>query len=638
MEEKSEYNKYAAELPIVKGKLRLPTGFLESEELWLKLEEVFFPTQTITDFNKLPIPFRCVATDLANGKATVFSSGSLYRCIRASMAIPGVFSTVEINGRTYVDGGVVRNFPVKDVLAMGADYALGVSVSAPLKNVKELDNAAKILTQVVFLGESIDRNEENKLCNKFFEVPLDNYSSGDFAKALEIIDLGIAFGRSIYPQLKALADSLNAIYPNAPKRFHELQLAPFYKIDEIVVEGLAPREKEYFLRQINLEAKTDSLTADQITEAIRNAYAFNMYESITYDVIKNEDNTTTLQFQAIKDPMFVVKGGLNYNSFTGFMLQGNITARNWLAPYSRSMLSLAAGDNFRGMVEHLQLLGSGSAWSYKTSVYGEHQELNEFENSRIRSVYNFRYYSWDNLFLNSRRRKWSAGLGARYDYIIAKPRTFSDFYVEGNNRYWNIYLAGAYNSFARPFYPDKGQKVDFQLAYVAGAAPKFKIFDNGNLIGDETTIPLVTENFLQAKFEATQLLPLSKKLALETKLQSNINFTNEATLLNTFYIGGVTKTFRNQMTFVGAREAQFSAESAAIAGASLRYNLTGELYFTTTYNLLAKDFYRNNINYVNGFGVTASYFMLLGPLEFTMMYNDKVGGLYTYINLGFPFK
>jgi NTE family protein len=126
MEEKSEYGKYAAELPFNKNKISLPAGFLESQELWLKLEELFFPVQSVTDFDRLSIPFRCIGTDLRTGKAYVFSQGNIVQAIRASMAIPGVFSPVDIDGSRFVDGGVVRNFPVKDAIAMGAQYTIGV--------------------------------------------------------------------------------------------------------------------------------------------------------------------------------------------------------------------------------------------------------------------------------------------------------------------------------------------------------------------------------------------------------------------------------------------------------------------------------------------------------------------------------
>ncbi len=640
MEEKSEYQKYAVELPIVKGKPKLPVGILESQELWLKLEDIFFPVHTITDFDKLSIPFRCIATDLATGEATVISHGSLYKAIRASMAIPGVFSSVSMNGTSYVDGGVVRNFPVKDVKAMGATYTIGVSVSAPLKEISDLDNAAKILSQVIFLGESVDRNEEVPLCNKFYEVPMGEFGAGDFDQAAEIIELGMAYGRTLYPQFKQLADSLAAINGNKGFVKNRIPDVQDYRIDAIDIDGLAPKEKSFFREQIQLGDSLRRFTSRQLAEATRNAFAFRTYSAITYDIQQNSSGTNTLSFHVKKEPKFTIKGGINYNTFNGFLLQGNVTARNWLTPYSRTMLTIGAGDNLRGLLEHLQLLNQKATWSYRGSIYAEHQELNDYEGNKSKALYRFRYYTFDNQFLNSRRRKWSAGLGVRLDMVIAKPKTFSGLYVEGKNTFLNLYAAANYNSFERPQYPRKGLKMDYQFAYVAAASPKFKVFENGNLIGDQDNFPIAAANYFQSRFNAHHVLPLSAHWALETKLQSSFNLKSKAVLLNEFYIGGVTKTYRNQITFVGAREAQFSSQSTAVGSAAFRFNPTGELYLTATYNALLYDFIGSGLSsqFVHGAGITAAYNMVLGPLEFTAMWNSETKTVGGYINLGFPFR
>ncbi|MBL0134335.1 MAG: patatin-like phospholipase family protein [Chitinophagaceae bacterium] len=111
MEEKEEYGKYDIELPWLNHKFHLPSGVLESEELWLKFSELVFPVYNIKDFSRFSIPFKCIAVDIANGEAVVLSDGEIVSAIRSSMAIPSVFTAVETKGRKLVDGGVVRNFP-----------------------------------------------------------------------------------------------------------------------------------------------------------------------------------------------------------------------------------------------------------------------------------------------------------------------------------------------------------------------------------------------------------------------------------------------------------------------------------------------------------------------------------------------
>lgn len=132
MEEKSEYSKYDVELPWVNNWFRLSTGFLEGEELWLKLSELLFPLHKIKNFNDFAIPFKCIATNVSTGKAVVLDSGEIVPAIRSSMAIPSLFTAVDYDGKKLIDGGVVRNFPVKDVKKMGADIVIGSNVSSAL--------------------------------------------------------------------------------------------------------------------------------------------------------------------------------------------------------------------------------------------------------------------------------------------------------------------------------------------------------------------------------------------------------------------------------------------------------------------------------------------------------------------------
>ena len=119
IEEKDEFNKYALELPFEHGKFKIGKGIIEGQELWLKFAELFYPVYNIRDFSQLPIPFKCIGTDLSTGDAVVMGEGNIITCIRASMAIPAVFTPVQYQGKTLVDGGVVNNFPVMDVKANG---------------------------------------------------------------------------------------------------------------------------------------------------------------------------------------------------------------------------------------------------------------------------------------------------------------------------------------------------------------------------------------------------------------------------------------------------------------------------------------------------------------------------------------
>ena len=194
MEEKSEYGRYAIELPFQKGKFKLNTGLLAGQELWIKFSELFFRVYNIKDFDHFTIPFKCIATNAVNGEAVVLDSGEVVRAVRASMAIPTVFSAVEGDDMKLVDGGVVRNFPVSDVKDMGAGYIIGSNVSSGLYKSEKLDNPINILLNTVFFLEAADAKREIPQCNIYIPMPVDEFSTASFSSGKAILDTGISVG------------------------------------------------------------------------------------------------------------------------------------------------------------------------------------------------------------------------------------------------------------------------------------------------------------------------------------------------------------------------------------------------------------------------------------------------------------
>src|SRR5437867_3185470 len=94
------------------GKILLPRGLIGGQKLRVLFKSLNTRAAFIDDFDRLPIPFRAVATDLADGSMVVLSGGDLADALRASMSLPGTLAPAEIDGRHLVDGGLVRDLPV----------------------------------------------------------------------------------------------------------------------------------------------------------------------------------------------------------------------------------------------------------------------------------------------------------------------------------------------------------------------------------------------------------------------------------------------------------------------------------------------------------------------------------------------
>ncbi|MGK4567759.1 patatin-like phospholipase family protein [Flavobacterium sp. 3HN19-14] len=179
------------ELPLKDGKLAFQRGFIESNEMWLALAELYYPYYEITDFNKFDKKFACIATDLSNGEMVVLDKGNIVKAIRASMAIPSIFTPVEINGKMLVDGGVVRNFPVANVKQMGAKIVIGSDVSDDERPVQSLSSPLEVYGRLPFYKAVADLEEQRKLVDIYVDYPLGKFNSASFSSADKLIDIGI---------------------------------------------------------------------------------------------------------------------------------------------------------------------------------------------------------------------------------------------------------------------------------------------------------------------------------------------------------------------------------------------------------------------------------------------------------------
>ncbi len=119
----------------------MPIGINSGNYIGLVLDRLSLPYSTVRNFDELPIPFRCVATDMVAAQQLVLKDGSLAEALRATMAIPGVFDPVETDDKKILaDGGLLNNIPTDVALAMGADIIIVVNIGTPLGTAEDLDS------------------------------------------------------------------------------------------------------------------------------------------------------------------------------------------------------------------------------------------------------------------------------------------------------------------------------------------------------------------------------------------------------------------------------------------------------------------------------------------------------------------
>ncbi len=157
----------------------------------------------------MPMPLGIVATDLNSGQAVLFQRGDTGTAVRASSAVPAVFVPVKINGREYVDGGLVSPVPVRYARQMGADVVVAVDISSPPEGNPAGDTLQILLQTFAIMGKSINQYEL-KDADVVVRPSLVGLKSADFSARQRAIDAGRAAMQAALPALRAKLEAAAA--------------------------------------------------------------------------------------------------------------------------------------------------------------------------------------------------------------------------------------------------------------------------------------------------------------------------------------------------------------------------------------------------------------------------------------------
>ncbi|MBC8033067.1 MAG: patatin-like phospholipase family protein [Chitinophagaceae bacterium] len=641
MEEKDEYSKYVLELPWQNNRLNLPIGLLTGQELWLKFSELFYPVYNQKNFSSFSIPFRCIGTDVGTGEAVVMKEGEIISAIRASMAIPSLFTAVDFNGRKLVDGGIVRNFPVRDVKEMGADIVIGSNVANALMPSEKVRNALQILLQVAFYREAEDTRIEVPLCDIYVPFELNKFSMGSFTDANSILEVGIQRGRELYPIFKKLAESLDAIYGRSDFKENRLPETPKVRIVSYEVQGVDKTSADFFLHTLDIKNNA-YYSASKLADMVRQAYGTRYYSKVIYSLIPQTDSTCKILFEVTENPFNYVKLGLHYNKFSGVGVVGNITARNFLIRNSRSLVSINLGESFRVRGEHLQYIGRRKNFAVVLDTELDRFDVPTYDKYRQDGVYKQNYFRIGGRTQFSTRRQLSLGLGSRFEWLHYRPVINSNFEFRGRNNYVTTFFYLSHNSLDKAVYPRKGIRLDAEAGLVSGQKTSIRFLEDGQP-SDNPDLPTVSEEpYRRTWLNVEGYTSLSKRTTLLMNLQTGVNFGYSNNVMNEFVVGGLTRMFRNQVLFSGLVEGTVYTPAVMALQGGVRYQMFPSTYITGRSNILFNNFISKsdlykNPDFMSGYSLTFSYNFALGPLEISAMYSDQTRKVQSYINLGIPF-
>ncbi len=628
------------EVPFENLKFVIGTGALEGQQLWTLLEQLFFHLRETDDFKSFPIPFACVATDIETGSPVVMSSGDIVSALRASMAIPAIFSSVNRNGKSLVDGGVVNNYPADVVKKMGATYVIGVSVSTGLKKADEIKTPVDIIYQMGFFKDAYMYEKNLKITDLFMEPDLEGYDASSFTSVAEIIEQGKQIARKFIPELEALAE----VYPVPVTKTGLQDRIDFIVVDDVEYQGLN-NIRETFVRNFAKINKGDTLSIEMINYTTRRLYATGYFKRInyTYTVSDSDPGKQRLIYTFSEKPMNRLRLGQHYNSFIGPGLIGGISTNKLFIYNLNGDFSFRLGEQaaYRAAIDFfvtenqnnwisMKAEGFGLEFPYKqdfSAVATYKQGYNRLEATLNKRAGNDAYF-----FAGS----------ARYMQSL-KPTIKTGFAVKGKNQGYELFAGYKNYSLDRHAFTRSGQHLSLSAAYFLGQNPDIEVVDDNAIFDDLSQIGITISEFFQLKFLYEYYLPLTRRSSYFVSFQAGYNFNYTQGFLNMFNVGGTYPFLRDQFYFAGLDEYAIITPAVLTAGLGWNFNVWSAFYVTPKLNAAFYDFDIEKIpdigsnNMLLGAGLSLGYLAPLGPLKATVSYSPQSNKVLGYINLGWSF-
>ncbi|AXK71777.1 patatin [Lysobacter sp. TY2-98] len=364
--------------------LRIAPGLVQGERILALLERQTLPVSGIHDFDKLPIPFRAVATDVNTGEAVVLDHGSLAMAMRASMSLPAIFHPVEIDGHLLLDGGLVDQVPVDVARDMGADIVIAVDVGTPLEKLGNDASALQVLSQMS--GMMTTANTRRSLATL---GPRDvlitpqlgtRVATGDFNKAIEALDIGTAAAQAASPALARLTAP--------PETYASAQTARPARggvpvVDFVRLDNQTAYADELLLRRMHVEVGKP-VDLDRLDAQVLDVYGFGTFAKVTYEVVTEDGRTGIVLHAAPKTqgPNYLQFGLTHSSDFEGGY-DTTLRAAILFAPINRlggeGRVTVAVGSEPAIIGEYYQPLDLADTNVFSGRLAYENPNLNVFD-------------------------------------------------------------------------------------------------------------------------------------------------------------------------------------------------------------------------------------------------------------------
>lgn len=631
MTERKNSETYILSVPLKKDlKANVFGGVIKGQNLGNLFSELTVGYHDSINFNKLPILFACVSENIVNGEEVVFHNGVLATAMRASMAIPGVFTPVRMGDEILVDGGMKNNFPTNIAQAMGADVIIGVDVQNDLRTADELNNLGEIFNQIINLTGQTRYEENIKLATVYIKVDVKGYSAASFnIPALDtLMHRGEEAARAQWTALRRLKKEIGL-----PEDYVAPRHGPFTSlwsekdifVKEITFDGIEDSDKKWIMHRCHLK-ENSRMRMEQLYEALATLRGSQAYSNVSYK-LTDTDQGYLLHFILEEKYERNLNLGIRFDSEEIASLLLNVSTRlNTRIP---SWLSLTGrlGKRYLARVDYT--LAPMQMRNFNLAYQFEYNDINIYDHGKRAYNTTYKYHSGELGFSDVWYRNLRFGAGLRFEFF-----KYKDFlYNAGGQQlkvkpqhFFSYYAQLHYNTYNKGYFPSKG--IDLQGSY-----------------------SLYTDNLTQYKGHA----PFS---ALTASWASAFSVTDRFALIPSLYgriligkdipypylnaIGGDNfgHYLPQQLPFAGITNLEIVDNSVIIAGLKVRQRIGGKNYVTLTGNVALRE--DNFFDILSGKPVWGGslgygYDSLFGPLEASFGYSSRAHDVGFYVNLGYVF-
>ena len=664
VEEKREFQRYLVGIGVKDGKLNSVSSLLNDQNLREYLSELTFPVYNVKDFDKLPIPFRAMATDLVEGKEVILSKGSLAYAMRASMSLPAVFNPMTYEKTVLVDGGVMNNFPTDVAKEMGADIIIGSDVGGGMEPLDKLNSLVTVLMQTSMFPSNIKNPANRALCDILVDhLPNLRFSTADFEKSNEIYDDGKIATAQNLPALIALAEKLK----DYPQRTHELpKMSNEFILDTIVYKNISQENIPLVVARTNIKTHAKYTTKDLIA-GINRAMGTNLFDQITYSYFIKDEDKLGLTLYGHEHAKNQLNTSLHYDTYRGVGLILNYTARNVLAKSSRLLITADIAEQPKVRIGFQKNFGKNKDWWFGSELYGAFLEQELFLDGKSADNMRYNTFEFNNEFnKNLNSLKSYVGFGLNYIYTELKPKYNGEY---NNNPIGNynfddieINMHYIYNDMDKVFFATNGTilKTKISRSLLTDVNISFSDPELTGVSGPTngyTKFEFGFEKRAILKKKITGMIGFDANFIFQDKLKSNQNsFSNYGLAAKYFFGGIIPSSGNNRFSFPGLHEDELNVTQFMGARLGAQINPIGKIYLTPHFNIASVGFdnfkeyidkvftpkgnWDENIDtsLIMSGGAAISYQSILGPIHFDTSWINNIDKVRLFFSVGLSFN